>query len=157
MSLETRIEQIIEPALTDMGYGIVLVRLIGLKTLKLQLFIERLDGKPVAMDDCVRASREVSTLLDVEDPIPSSYVLEVSSPGEDRPLAKKKDFQRFVGNPIKLETHLMINGQKRFRGMLVAADETQVTLQPDDQEGTVVLRYDEIMKAKLQPEVERKR
>ena len=92
--------------------------------------VEREDGKSMTIDDCEAVSRLASTLLDVEDPIASHYLLEVTSPGIDRPLIKAQDFIRFKGNEIKLETSLPIEGRKRFKGLLKGLDEakTQVLM-----------------------------
>jgi ribosome maturation factor RimP len=146
------IESLIEPALQDLGYHLVTVMLVGTKRLKLQILIERIDGNPVSINDCVRASRELSALLDVADPIEKSYVLEVSSPGLDRPLVKKEDFIRFVGSKIKLETHDLVEGSRRFKGLLQAADEREIMIMDEQRNQPVSLRYEQIAKAKLQPE-----
>lgn len=146
------IESLIEPALRDLGYHLVNVMLVGSQRLKLEVMIERMDGNPVSINDCVRASREMSALLDVADPIEKSYVLEVSSPGLDRPLTKKEDFIRFVGSKIKLETHDLVDGSRRFKGLLQAADEREIMLIDEKKDQPVHLRYEQIAKAKLQPE-----
>lgn len=154
IEMDTRktIESLIEPALRDLGYDLVRVMLTGTTRLKLEVMIERMDGNPVSINDCVRASRELSALLDVADPIEKSYVLEVSSPGLDRPLTKKEDFIRFVGSTIKLETHDLVDGSRRFKGLLQAANEREITIVGEKKDQPVTLRYEQIAKAKLQPE-----
>ena len=105
MSIEQRIESITTSALFDKGYRVVRVQLQGVKHKTLQIMIERLDDAGVTVDDCAVASRLISVLMDVDDPIHESYTLEVSSPGMDRPLVKKDDFERFKGARVKIELH----------------------------------------------------
>ena len=102
--VETRqIEQMIEPSLAAMGYEIVRVHISGGHRPILQIMIERIDGREITVDDCADSSRAISALLDVEDPLPTAYELEVSSPGIDRPLTRPKDFERFAGHLAKIE------------------------------------------------------
>ena len=159
MDLVTRIEQLIEAALKDLGYEIVEILLIGANRLKLEISIEKIDRTPVSIKDCVKASREISAILDVEDPISSAFVLEVSSPGINRPLVKRNDYKRFVGERVKLKTHEFVGQRKRFKGVLSIVDDTGITLALDDSEkmedgsNTVVIEYDQIQRAKLDPEL----
>jgi ribosome maturation factor RimP len=146
------IERLIEPALGALGYHLVKVMLVGTQRLKLQVMIERIDNNPVSINDCVRASRELSALLDVADPIENSYVLEVSSPGLDRPLTKKEDFVRFAGSKVKVETYDLVEGSRRFKGLLQSANEDEIVLIDESKDQPVKLRYEQIAKAKLQPE-----
>src|SRR6185503_11072891 len=100
-----RVEAIIAPSISAMGYRLVLARLIessGSQTL--QLMVERVDEAAMTVDDCADISRTVSALLDVDDPIPGAYLLEVSSPGLERPLVTLEDFTRYAGSEIQLET-----------------------------------------------------
>ncbi len=97
------------------------------RSITLQIFIDREDG--VTIDDCAAVSRQVGVWLDVENPISGSYRLEVSSPGLDRPLKKAADFQKFAGSQVELELHAAEDGQKRWRGVIVGADEHAVTLE----------------------------
>jgi len=114
-----RIERLIEPALTAMGYELVRVMLRGGHSPTLQIMAERKDGAAMSVDDCADISRAISALLDVEDPIAGAYTLEVSSPGIDRPLVKPADYERFAGFEARLETVLPVAGRKRFRGRLM--------------------------------------
>ncbi len=114
-----RIERLIEPALTAMGYELVRVMLRGGHSPTLQIMAERHDGVAMTVDDCADISRAISALLDVEDPIAGAYTLEVSSPGIDRPLVKPADYERFAGFEARLETVLPVAGRKRFRGRLM--------------------------------------
>lgn len=130
-TLRERIEAIIGPSLTGMGYELVQVRLIeGAKRRTLQIMAERLDQVNMTVDDCAAISHQVSALLDVEDPIKQAYSLEISSPGIDRPLIKRKDFEKYVGHDAKIETNLPVDGRKRFKGVLagVKGDSISITL-----------------------------
>jgi ribosome maturation factor RimP len=119
MDLEQRISDMIAPSLSAMGYDLVRVMLQGRQRPVLQIMAERQDGKAMTVDDCADISRQVSALLDVDDPIEGAYSLEVSSPGIDRPLTRLIDYERFAGFEAKLETNEPIDGRKRFRGKLL--------------------------------------
>lgn len=127
MDLQTRIAALIEPSLHAMGFMLVRVRFGGTKRPTLQIMAERPDGT-MTVEDCADVSRAVSALLDVEDPIPSNYLLEVSSPGLERPLVRIEDYQRFAGYETKLETALPIDGRKRWRGRILGTDGDRVRL-----------------------------
>src|SRR3546814_3591833 len=104
MEIAARIEDMIAPSLAEMGYDLVRVSLTGgAARMTLQIMAERLDGAGMTVDDCAAISRAVSALLDVEDPIRGAYVLEVSSPGIDRPLTRARDYERFAGYEAKVE------------------------------------------------------
>lgn len=152
--LITRLETLLEPVLADLGYGLVRVSYAGKTRPILQLIIERLDGEGVAIEDCVKASRQVSAIMDVEDPIKSAYRLEVSSPGLDRPLVKPEHFKRFVGNEIKVEAHAPLEGRRRFQGVLQTADDNGIVVVWDEGEEQVEasLLYAMIARAKLVPQ-----
>ena len=115
------IRQLLEPAVEDMGYELVMVETTGSPSggQVLRAYIDAPGG--ILLEDCEQVSRQVSAILDVEDPIKGEYILEVSSPGVDRPLIKPEHFQRFQGSQVKVlmrETHL---GRRRFTGLLVEA------------------------------------
>ena len=118
MKLEEKIEKLLEAPLVSRGYELVRVKIIGGKRLIVAIDIERSDFKPVTVDDCVKANEVISALLDVEDFIKGRYTLEVSSPGEVRPLTKIKDFQRFCGKVSKIELFDPIDGMKKFSGKI---------------------------------------
>lgn len=148
MSIEDRISALVAPSLDAMGYELVRVLLQGQKHQTLQIMAERRDRQPMTVEDCADISRAISALLDVEDPIPDAYSLEVSSPGIDRPLTRVQDFERFAGFEAKVETHRPVDGRKRFRGRLLGLDEaTQVRLEVETQE--VLIPYADIHRAKL--------
>src|SRR5215831_8244475 len=109
-----RIAAIIEPALAAMGYRLVRVVLTSGRRATLQVMAERLDDAPMTVDDCAQISHSVSALLDVADPLPGAYMLEISSPGIDRPLVRAEDYDRFCGLEAKIELARPLNGRKRF-------------------------------------------
>ncbi|MCB1883830.1 MAG: ribosome maturation factor RimP [Geminicoccaceae bacterium] len=116
---------LIEPTLNDLGFGLVLVRVLGSGNKRtLQVMAEPRDaGASMTVDDCARISRAVSAVLDVADPIAGHYLLEVSSPGIDRPLVRPEDFRRFSGFEARLELDEPVEGQRRFRGRLLGVEE----------------------------------
>ena len=147
MKIVDRIEKIIEPAVKNLGFDIVRVLLSGDHNPRLQIMAEPLDGRAMNVDDCAAISRAVSALLDVEDPVSSSYTLEVSSPGLDRPLVRLQHFERFAGYEARIETAMAIDGRKRFRGRLGGIEGDNVLLQVDKNEW--VFPFPDIQKAKL--------
>ncbi|HLF58856.1 MAG TPA: ribosome maturation factor RimP [Alphaproteobacteria bacterium] len=145
--LPERVERMIAPALDAMGYDVVRVLLTGGPRGVLQVMAERRDGIPMTVDDCAGISRAISALLDVEDPVPGAYTLEVSSPGIDRPLVKERDFERFAGHEARIETKRPIAGRRRFRGRLEGLSPEGVRIMTE--EGPAELPFAEIQKAKL--------
>ena len=105
-----------------MGYETVRVRLSGKERPTLQVMVERADQVPITVDDCETVSHQISAMLDVEDPIPSTYTLEVSSPGIDRPLTRAKDWNRFAGHLAKVELTAPLAGRRRFSGIVLGAE-----------------------------------
>lgn len=153
MDLLNRIEEIIEEPLAARGYGIVRVQLSGGKRKVLQIMIERLDGIAVNIDDCSVVSRLVSVLLDVQDPIKDPYTLEVSSPGLERPLVKRRDYQRFCGQVIAVTTQKPIQGRKQFQGCLASVQEEGITLDllqvSEGQSPHLAIEWEDIRSARL--------
>ena len=147
MKIIDRIEKIIEPTVKNLGFDIVRVLLSGDHNPRLQIMAEPLDGRAMNVDDCAAISRAVSALLDAEDPVSSSYTLEVSSPGLDRPLVRLQHFERFAGYEARIETAMAIDGRKRFRGRLGGIEGDNVLLQVDKNEW--VFPFPDIQKAKL--------
>ncbi|MEK9662531.1 MAG: ribosome maturation factor RimP, partial [Alphaproteobacteria bacterium] len=127
-----RIVTIVESSLAAMGYELVRVMLRGGNRQVLQVMIDRADGGEITVDDCAEASRAMSALLDVEDPISDAYELEVSSPGIDRPLTRPKDFERFAGLVARIELKQPVDGRKRFRGRLLGLADEAVRLADED-------------------------
>ncbi len=125
--LEARIARIVEPVANELGYALVRVKVTPENGTTLQIMAEDKSGR-FAISDCERLSKELSPVLDVEDPIEREYHLEVSSPGIDRPLVRARDFKAYIGHEVKIELTDMIEGRKRFRGIITAADEESVTI-----------------------------
>jgi ribosome maturation factor RimP len=142
-----QITELIEPTLRDMGLELVRVLVSGGQRPTLQIMVERGDQAPTTLDDCAAVSRAVSALLDVADPLPGAYRLEVTSPGLDRPLVRRADYERFAGFEARLETELPIEGRRRFRGRLLGLAGEQVRLALP--EGETSIPFDAIKKAKL--------
>jgi ribosome maturation factor RimP len=141
------IAPIIEPSLEAMGYRLVRIAFLGARRATLQIMAERLDDAPMTVDDCTEISRSVSALLDVADPIADAYMLEVSSPGLDRPLTRAEDYERFAGFEAKIELAQPLEGRKRFRGRLLGRAGDNVRLRGET--GEVTLPLGDIAKAKL--------
>lgn len=128
-STELKVLEILSPSVESMGYEIVRIKLNGSGAAKaLQVMIDRVDGKSIVVEDCEKVSKHVSALLDVEDPIQEAYNLEISSPGVDRPLTRLKDFVKFAGFDVKLETRAKIDGQAKFRGKIAGCEGDEVLL-----------------------------
>jgi len=121
---------LLEPTVERLGYELsdLEVRLSG-KGGRVRVFIDKPDG--IGLADCEKVSQAVSALLDVEDPVPGNYDLEVSSPGLDRKLTKSEHFQRFIGELVKVKTRFPVEGRRRFRGKLMAADEDNIVVEVD--------------------------
>lgn len=135
MDLASRIYNLLEPAIAEMGYGLVRVRIGGQKRIALQIMIERQDELPVSVDDCAEVSHLTSAILDVEDIMQGPWTLEISSPGIDRPLVKAKDFIAAIGFQAKFQFVTMMDGRKRLRGTIEAA--TQEIAEVRDEEGKI--------------------
>ena len=148
MTLESRIADIIEPTLDDMGFELVRVQLSGGQRLRLQIMAEPIDGTMMTVDHCADISRSVSALLDVEDPIDKAYTLEVSSPGIDRPLVKLKDFDRFAGFDARVEMNIPVEGRRRFKGRLAGTEDAAILITLED-DTPVRLPHADIHRAKL--------
>jgi len=146
-SLEKTIAELIMPALADMGYELVRVQMGGGKSRPtLQIMAEPTTGRLMNVDDCTLISQQVSALLDVNDTVPGAYVLEVSSPGIDRPLTRIKDFEKWSGHEALIETHDRIHDRARFRGVFTYGAKS-ITLAQDNKQYEIP--YTDIRKAKL--------
>jgi len=144
--VDQRLAEIVRPTVEGMGFELVRLRLMGGKTTTVQIMAERPDGT-MEIEDCAELSRAISAVLDVEDPIEREYTLEVSSPGIDRPLTRLSDFDRWEGHEAKLETEELIEGRKRFKGILAGTDGSEVLIEIE--EGTIGLEFDWLSDAKL--------
>ncbi len=144
-----RVAAIAEPVLVQLGYRLVRARVSAYAGCTVQIMAERPDGA-MAIEDCEAASRALSPVLDAADPIESSYRLEISSPGIDRPLVRRSDFNRYAGHVAKVETLVAVDGRRRFRGELLGAEGECVRLRSDETPpAEISLRIDDIMEAKL--------
>ncbi len=124
-----RIETLIAPSLEAMGYRLVRVAVTGGRRAQvLQVMAERIDDRPMSVENCTEVTHTVSALLDVADPIEHAYMLEVSSPGIDRPLVRREDYERFQGHEAKLELAAPIDGRRRFQGKLLGVEADRVRL-----------------------------
>ncbi|ODT48320.1 MAG: ribosome maturation factor RimP [Pelagibacterium sp. SCN 63-126] len=134
--LEARVARIVEPVAIDLGFSLVRIKITPENGCTLQIMAEDENGR-FNINDCEALSKDLSPVLDVEDPIDREYHLEVSSPGIDRPLVRKRDFERFIGHEAKVELFEMINGRRRFRGEIGPVDDEGVTIiLPDAPGGT---------------------
>ncbi len=145
-AIDRRLATIVAPVIEGMGFELVRLRLMGGRRALLQIMAERPEGG-IEIEDCAKISRAVSAVLDVEDPISAEYTLEVSSPGIDRPLTRLKDFERYEGYEVKLETAEAIDGRRRFRGALAGVQDGEVLIEIP--EGTIGLSFDLLADAKL--------
>ena len=134
--------------LLHMGYELVRITILGRERPTVQIMADRADGAQINVDDCETISHQVSAMIDVEDPIPGAWNLEVSSAGIDRPLTRAKDWNRFAGHAARAETQFPVNGRKRFSGIVLGADDEIARMRLDD--GTEVeLKLAELRRAKL--------
>lgn len=150
------IEALIAPSLAAMGFRVLRVVFTGTggQRATLQIMAERADESGMTVDDCSEVSNAVSALLDVADPVPGAYVLEVSSPGIDRPLLRPEDYQRFAGFEAKLDLVRPVEGRRRFRGRLLGLEGDAAKLRVTDklslgEATTVLVPLDAIQRAKL--------
>ena len=148
MDKTAEIARLVEPTLNGMGYELVRVQFGGGdRRPTLQIMAERVDRRAMAVEDCAEISRVLSALLDVEDPVQGAYMLEVSSPGIDRPLLRPADYERFAGFEARLELRQPVDGRRRFRGRLAGVENGCVRVV--EPAGEFRLPLEEISKAKL--------
>src|SRR5712671_1142226 len=147
-----RVAGIAEPVITGLGFRLVRVKISGLSGCTVQIMVERPDGT-MAIDDCETVSRALSPVLDVADPIDRAYRLEISSPGIDRPLVRRSDFERYAGHLVKIEMAVTLSGRKRFRGTLGGIEGNAVRLHRDDapagEDADIKLVMEDIADARL--------
>ena len=145
-AIDRRLAALVTPAIEALGFELVRIRLMGGKTSILQVMADRPDGG-IIVEDCAKISTAISAILDVEDPLDDQYVLEVSSPGIDRPLTRLKDFDIWQGYEARIETTELIDGRRRFKGNLVGIEGEEVLLEIE--EGTIGLQFEWLSDAKL--------
>ena len=150
--MSARVATIVEPVIEQLGYRLVRVRVSGAEGCTVQIMAERPDGT-MTVEDCEAVSRALSPVLDMADPIDRAYRLEISSPGIDRPLVRKSDFERYAGHVAKIEMAMPFQGRRRFRGILMGTEGEAVRIRRDDAaegEGAeVLLPIEEMSEAKL--------
>jgi ribosome maturation factor RimP len=150
--LGARIAALAEPVLMNLGFRLVRVRVSGFEGCTVQIMAERPDGT-MTIEDCETASRALSPVLDVSDPVERAYRLELSSPGIDRPLVRRSDFERYAGQEVKVEMAIAIDGRRRFRGMLLGAEGQAARIQRDDaapgEPAEVLLPIEDMAEARL--------
>jgi ribosome maturation factor RimP len=150
--LAARVAAIAEPVLEGLGYRIVRVHVSGASGCTIQIMAERPDGT-MLIDDCERASRALSPVLDVADPVDRAYRLEISSPGIDRLLVRQSDFERYAGHPVKIEMAVGVDGRRRFRGMLLGVAGNSARIRsadgPPEQPTEILLPIEEMAEARL--------
>jgi len=150
--LSARVAAIAEPVIENLGYRLVRVKVSGTDGCTVQIMAERPDGS-MTVEDCESISRALSPVLDVADPIDRAYRLEISSPGLDRPLVRKSDFDRYAGHLVRIEMEIPVVGRKRFRGQLVGTEDENARIARDDAKDgetvEVLLRIEDMCEAKL--------
>ncbi len=148
-----RVAAVAVPVLTDLGFRLVRVKVSGLDGCTVQIMAERPDGS-MSIEECEAVSRALSPALDVAGPIASAYRLEISSPGLDRPLVRRSDFEHHAGQIVKVELVTALDGRRRFRGVLVGVEGDAARIHVEDasdrvDDGDFLLRFDDIADAKL--------
>jgi ribosome maturation factor RimP len=150
--LPARVAAIAEPLIEGLGYRLVRVKVSASEGCTVQIMAEQPDGS-MTVEDCETISRALSPLLDEANLIEAAYRLEISSPGIDRPLVRKSDFERYAGHVVRIEMEIPVNGRKRFRGELAGVEEDAARLKRDDaaegEEAEVLLPIEEMSEAKL--------
>ncbi len=148
LTLEAKLTAIVAPRLESMGFELVRVAVLGRERPTVQIMADRAGGGLISVEDCEQISHYLSTVFDVEDPIPGAWSLEVSSAGIDRPLTRAKDWNRFAGHLARVETLFPIDGRRKFSGIVLGADDNSGKLRLDDgTEAELPLR--DIRRAKL--------
>ena len=150
--LSARVAALAEPVLASLGYRLVRVRISGSDGCTVQIMAEKPDGT-MLVEDCEAASRALSPVLDEADPVDRAYRLELSSPGIDRPLVRRSDFDRYAGNVVKIEMTVAVDGRKRFRGMLLGTEGHVARVRRDDvapgEPDQILLPIEDMAEAKL--------
>jgi ribosome maturation factor RimP len=146
--LSARVATLAAPVLESLGFRLVRVRVSGSAGCTVQIMAERPDGS-MSIEDCEDASRALSPVLDAADPVESAYRLEISSPGIDRPLVRRSDFERYAGHVMKVELAMPRDGRKRFRGILMGAEGDAARIRSEDTGEETLLPIDEMSEARL--------
>ncbi len=149
-AIDRRLADIVGPVIEGLGFELVRIRLMGGKTRTLQIMADRPEGG-IIVEDCATISTAVSAVLDVEDPVEDNYILEVSSPGIDRPLTRLKDFDVWADYEARIETTELIDGRRRFKGNLRGTEGEEILIEIEEPTGkvTIGLKFDWLSEAKL--------
>lgn len=153
MTFEQSLTEMLRDPLAHLGYKIVCIQIHGDRKKTIDVSIEQINGEPVTIEDCVKANREISTIFDVENPIRGAYILQVASPGLDRPLVCQEDFERFAGQEVKITLHTPLEGRRKFSGCLqgIVEDKIQLKIQENEIEQVISFSFNDIQKARLVP------
>ena len=148
--LDQRLAALVQPVIEGLGFELVRLRVMSGKHRTLQIMADRPQGG-IEVDDCARISTAVSAVLDVDDPLEDAYTLEVSSPGIDRPLTRLKDFALWEGYDARVETAELIDGRRRFKGILAGVEDDEVLIEIEEggEPVTIGLKFDWLTDAKL--------
>lgn len=147
---DLKLLELLDPVAEAAGYAIVRLRLMGgAERRRLQIMAERPSDGDMNVEDCARLSRRISEVMDAADPISGEYVLEVSSPGIDRPLTRLTDFEAYEGYEVRLELDRLAEGRKRFRGVLAGVEDGQVAIDLEGEEETALVPFSWVLEAKL--------
>jgi ribosome maturation factor RimP len=147
MSEKLKIEELIGPTINSLGYDLVRVQILDEGTKTLQIMVDRLDEANLTIDDCSIISKEISVIIDINDPIGENYLLEVSSPGIDRPLLRFKDFEKYAGFHARVDMNIALEGRKKFKGKLTGIEGDNIRIKVKEE--TYLLPFSKIEKAKL--------
>jgi ribosome maturation factor RimP len=147
MSEKLKIEELIGPTINSLGYDLVRVQILDEGTKTLQIMVDRLDEANLTIDDCSIISKEISVIIDINDPIGENYLLEVSSPGIDRPLLRFKDFEKYAGFHARVDMNTALEGRKKFKGKLTGIEGDNIRIKVKEE--TYLLPFSKIEKAKL--------
>lgn len=144
--VQNELVDLLSPTISDMGYELWGCEYLAQgKHSLLRIYIDKEEG--IGIEDCQQVSKQVSALLDVEDPIPGNYSLEVSSPGIPRPLFSYKQYQRYIGEPVQIKTYKSVNGKRKLLGNIASATEQAVVIDINDEHYEIL--FSNIVKASL--------
>jgi ribosome maturation factor RimP len=146
--VSARVATLVAPVLESLGLRLVRVRVSGSAGMTVQIMAERADGS-MAIEDCERASRALSPVFDAADPVEGAYRLELSSPGIDRPLVRRSDFERYAGHVMKVELSVALAGRKRFRGVLLGVAGEAARLKSEETGEETLIPIDDMTEARL--------
>ena len=148
-NIDERIFAIVDPVAKDMGLNIVRIRVQSGKKKTVQVMAERISDGLLGISECEKLSRELTAILDVEDPIHDPFILEASSPGLERPLTSLQDFENYVGYTARVDLDRMVEGRKRFRGVIAGVYGSNIDIELDDESETAQIPFEWISESKL--------